>query len=166
MFACKPITLKPATPTTLEHYKQSNLNSTTYDFLLFYTVFTHASPNTQKEFFKDSKQSISKGEDMAAKINMATMLSSTDSAVRDPYKAQDALKECLRLDHLNADQLAYLTVLQGFIQEELRLLSKLKEESNKTMSSQQKLDALQKKNETLEQKLIDIKNIEKSLNDR
>jgi hypothetical protein len=176
---------KPAdtkTPTIAQDINQVTTGAEKANNMLdFYENYSQLNATSQKLIFDEMNTSATEANsNVQHTLKLATILSTPNSHFRDINKAQSLLQELMSSKTLNTQELAYTHLLYEYGSESIRQQQKLKDESKKTESLEQKnemlqkrIDALEQKNESLqkrydviEQKLINLKNIEKTLNGR
>ncbi|HAF00513.1 MAG TPA: hypothetical protein DCG63_04385 [Methylophilaceae bacterium] len=147
----------------------------------FYNTFSQLTVDAQRKIYDETNQALIESKNNAPlRLKLATMLTLPNSHFKDVNKAQSLLQELAQSKDLNAQELSYANLLYEFTLESVKQQLKLRDESKKSESLEQKNELLQKKSEALEQKnellqkkhdaleqkLINLKNIEKTLNDR
>jgi hypothetical protein len=135
--------------------------------LQFYETYSNLGQEAQKKAFNESLQALSINKnDLVHRIKMATMLAIPTSQLRDIPKAENLLQELMQDQNMAKLDLAFIGLLYEFTQESHKLQQRFRDESKKLDMTQQRYELLQQKNDNLEQKLQDLKNIEKSLSER
>jgi hypothetical protein len=86
--------------------------------------------------------------------------------LRDNAKAQNLLQDILQENTLHPSDFALVGLLYEYATDYTKQLQKSRDEKKNLESVQQKYEALELKNKALEQKLNELKNIEKTMNDR
>jgi hypothetical protein len=94
------------------------------------------------------------------------MLALPSSRLRDNAKAQNLLQDILQENTLHPSDFALVGLLYEYTTDYTKQLQKSRDEKKNIESVQQKYEALELKNKLLEQKLNELKNIEKTMNDR
>ncbi len=171
--ASTPTDSATTTPPNGNKLRHEN-NEYVANIILFSEEFARLPAEPQKKLFSESTQAIAMNNNILMhRIKLATMLSLPDSQVKDSGKAQSLLQDLIQSNGLTSLDLAYIKLLQQFNNAQIRQQQKMKEDTKTTetlylkyMTLLAKYDVQQKKYEALEQKLIDLKNIEKSLSGR
>lgn len=121
--------------------------------LIFFTHYAALDTDGQKQVFAQVNQQLKQDpNNLAQRIKLAGLLSLPSSYARDLTKSQTQLQSLLQDPALIEADAALVAVLYEYTQDSGKLQQKLKDEA--------------KKNEGLQQKLIDIKNIEKTMIER
>ncbi|HLD08430.1 MAG TPA: hypothetical protein VJB68_00105 [Methylophilaceae bacterium] len=122
--------------------------------------FVELSADAQKKELIQINQAISQNKnDLKNRMKAAMVYALPNSRLRDTAKAQNLLDDLLREKTLDNERKALATLLRDYIIEINKLTQKARDE-------QKRADALQQKNEALQQMLDDLKNIEKTMIDR
>jgi hypothetical protein len=143
--------------------KQERVNS----LLLFIDHFSNDTLDAQKKTFNETNRALIENKlDLTERIKLAIMLSLPSSRMRDTSKAQSVLQDLLQENNLNPTESALTSLFYEYVLDDIKQSQKNREDLKKLDLTQQKLDALQQKYEALDKKLNDLKNIEKTINDR
>lgn len=130
------------------------------ELLKFFEDYSNMTPEAQKKALNETNQVLATNKnDLIHRIRLAAMLALPTSRVRDMNKAQGLLLDLLQENNLNATDSALVSLLYEYTVFDNKQLQKYREESKKLDATQQKYDAL-------EQKLNELKNIEKTMNER
>lgn len=152
----------------------SNKQDHTLDLLSFLDSYSNMTPDAQKKAFTTISQALNDNKsDVVLRIKLAGMYAIPSSKLRDLSKAQSQLQDLLQENLLSGGDYYLVSLLYEYtvfdnkqIARERDELKKLDTTTQRMENTQQKLDALQQKYDALEQKLNDLKNIEKTLNER
>lgn len=137
------------------------------ELLAFIDSYSNLAPEAQKKAFATTNQALTENKgNIVLRAKVAIMLALPTSRLRDPAKAQILLQDLLREDSLETQENALLGLLYEYAQDDNKQLQKARDDAKKLESAQQKYEALQQKHEALEQKLNELKNIEKTMNER
>jgi hypothetical protein len=145
-----------------------------YELLSFLDSYSNMTLDAQKKAFSAVSQALSENKtDTALRIKLAGMYAIPSSRLRDLNKAQSQLQDLLQENTLAPGDYNLVSLLYEYsvfdnkqLQKEREEIKKLEATTQRLDSTQQKLDALQQRYDALEQKLNDLKNIEKTLNER
>jgi hypothetical protein len=139
----------------------------TLDLLAFCETYSNLTPEAQKKAFASTNQALATNKnDLSQRIKLAIMLALPSSRLRDTVKAQNLLQDLLQENSLSASDADFVGLLYEYTVFSNKQLQRDREDAKKHELLQQKYDALIQKNEALEQKLNDLKNIEKTMNER
>lgn len=142
----QPMLLKPAsTPST--------------EPLIFAQRYASLSAENQKKEYTLATQALSRGSDPTTRLKAALIFSLPSSRYRDNERALALLEEVLRDKQADADSRALAGVLKDYLSERQKLESNASRANQKAAEEQKRADSLQ-------QKLDDLKNIEKALIER
>jgi hypothetical protein len=137
------------------------------ELLAFIESYSNMAPDSQKKAFANTNQALTESKNnLSQRAKLAIMLALPTSRFRDSAKAQALLQDLLREENLEPQENALLGLLYEYALEDSKQLQKNREDAKKLESAQQKYEALQQKYDGLEQKLNDLKNIEKTMNER
>lgn len=137
------------------------------EWLLFLDRFSNASIDVQKKMFNETNHLLTEDKsNLAERVKLAIMLSLPSSKLRDTAKAQNLLQDILQSNNLNSTESAFTGLLYEYVVYDNKLTQKNKDDLKKSEVTQQKLEALQQKYDALDKKLNDLKNIEKTINER
>lgn len=144
------------------------------ELLEFCETYSNLTPEAQKKKYAASAQLLAENKnDLMHRIKQAMMLALPSSHIRDTAKAQNILQDLLQESNLDSSVNALVSLLYEYTVFDNKQLQKNRDDVKKLESAQQKIeimqqkyDSLQQKNEALEQKLKNIKNIEKTMNER
>jgi hypothetical protein len=135
--------------------------------LAFSDNFSNLTLEAQKKVFAETNQALTENKnDLTQRIQLAIMLSIPSSRLRDLGKAQNLLQELLQENTLTAPESALISLLYEYTVDNIKQSQKNKDDAAKLELIQQKYENLQQKNTALEQKLNDLKDIEKTMNER
>jgi Holliday junction resolvase RusA-like endonuclease len=148
MTATKPTTSSQPTA-TLPAPMTSNPSASRLDVLDFAETFGDLSFEQQKKELLQNNQN--KG-DLTSKIKIAMIYGLPNSKLRDTNKAQALLDELAKDKNLDGDRKILTLIMRDYITENNKLGVKVRDE--------------QKRADTLQQKLDDLKNIEKMMLER
>lgn len=127
--------------------------------------FSKADSDAQKKQWVETQQILSqRKQDILQRIKLACMYALPSSNYKEATKAHSLLAQLREDSTLGGIEKAYINHLYLFNVENIKQQQKLRDEAKSLDSLTQKYEALQKKYETAEQKLMHLKNIEKSLN--
>jgi hypothetical protein len=144
-------------------FKQNNV----VELLAFIDSYSNLTPEMQKKVFTETNQILAENKNnLLSRFKLATMLALPSSRLRDNAKAQNLLQDILQENTLNPSDFALISLLYEYTTDYTKQSQKSREEAKKLESAQQKHEALELKNKVLEQKLNELKNIEKTMNDR
>lgn len=149
------ITLLPAKPEDLPHP------------ILACENFRKAEQDGQKKQWLETQQLLSQNkQDVVQRIKLACIYALPSSYLKDATKAHSLLTQLREDPALSTIEKAYVNHLYLFNVENIKQQQKMKDEAKSLDNLTQKYETLQKKYDAAEQKLIHLKNIEKSLNVR
>ncbi len=135
--------------------------------LAFSDSFSNLTLEAQKKVFAETNQALTENKnDLTQRIQLAIMLSIPSSRLRDLGKAQNLLQELLQENTLPPPESALISLLYEYTVDNIKQSQKNKDDAAKIELIQQKYENLQQKNTALEQKLNDLKDIEKTMNER
>lgn len=144
-------------------FKQNNV----VELLAFIDSYSNLAPEMQKKVFAENNQMLAENKNnLLSRLKLASMLALPSSRLRDNAKAQNLLQDILQENTLNPSDFALISLLYEYTTDYAKQSLKSREETKKLESAQQKYEALELKNKVLEQKLNELKNIEKTMNDR
>lgn len=127
--------------------------------------FSKADADGQKKLWAETQQILNqRKQDSLQRIKLACMYALPSSNYKDASKAHLLLSQLREDNTLSSIEKAYINQLYLFNVENVKQQQKIKDEAKSLDNLTQKYDALQKKYDAAEQKLIHLKNIEKSLN--
>ncbi|MDO9150761.1 MAG: hypothetical protein Q7U33_05210 [Methylotenera sp.] len=133
----------------------------------FYDSYTSLTADDQKSIYADTNEALIENKsDSFQRIKLAMMLSLPSSRMRDINKAQLLLQNILQENNLHSTEYALVNLLYEYTLDSTKQMQKNRDEAKKLETAQTKYDNLQQKYDTLEQKLNDLKNIEKTMNER
>jgi len=144
-------------------FKQNNA----VELLAFIDSYSNLTPEMQKKIFAETNLILAENKNnLLSRFKLAIMLALPTSRLRDNAKAQNLLQDILQENTLNPSDSALISLLYEYTTDYAKQSQKSREETKKLESVQQKYEALELKNKVLEQKLNELKNIEKTMNDR
>jgi len=144
-------------------FKQNNVT----ELLAFIDSYSNLTPEMQKKVFAETNQILAENKNnLLSRLKLASMLALPTSRVRDNAKAQNLLQDILQENTLHPADFALSSLLYEYTTDYTKQQQRNREEIKKLESAQQKYEALELKNKVLEQKLNELKNIEKTMNDR
>jgi hypothetical protein len=144
-------------------FKQNNV----VELLAFIDNYSNLTPEMQKKVFTENNQVLAENKsNLLSQLKLASMLALPTSRLRDNAKAQNLLQDILQEHTLHPADFALISLLYEYTTDYTKQLQKSREDMKKLESAQQKYEALELKNKLLEQKLNELKNIEKTMNDR
>jgi hypothetical protein len=147
---------QPISPLTL--FKQDDIS----DILAFSHTFAKLDTESQKRTFDEvNQQAIKNRNNTLLQTKLAIMLALPSSDQQDPAKAASLMQTLLHNKALSEPETAFIETLYAFTSDIIRQQLFIKDESKKNEAAVQKYEVLQKKYNALEQKLTDLKNIEK-----
>lgn len=139
----------------------------TVELLIFSESYSNLTVESQKAAFTETNQALAENRnDLTQRIKLAIMLSTPASRVRDINKAQTLLLDLLQENNLSTSESALISLLYEYVMDNSKLTQKNRDDAKKLEATQTKYENLQQKYDALEQKLNDLKNIEKTMNDR
>jgi len=137
------------------------------ELLLFIESYSNLTLDAQKKVFASTNQTLAENKNnLVQRIKLAIILALPTSRLHDTTKAQGMLQDLLREDSLEPEETALLGLLYEYAQNDNKQLQKNRDDAKKLESVQQKYEALLQKYDALEQKLNELKNIEKTMNER
>ncbi len=137
------------------------------ELLSFIESYSNLAPDAQKKVFAATNQALADSKsNLMQRAKTAIMLALPTSRLRDPAKAQALLQDLLRDDSLDSQENALLGLLYEYAQDDSKQSQKSRDDAKRIETLQQKYETLQQKHEALEQKLNELKNIEKTMNER
>lgn len=143
--------------------KQNNV----IELLAFIDSYSNLTPEMQKKVFAETNQMLAENKNnLLSRFKLASMLALPTSRLRDNVKAQNLLQDLLQENTLNPSDFSLISLLYEYTTDYTKQLQKSREDIKKLESAQQKYETLELKNKALEQKLNELKNIEKTMNDR
>lgn len=142
--------------------------------LEFANDITNEPVDQQKKELNDLTQSLSRNtQAIDIRMKIALLLGLPESRVRDPIKAQGLLEDLLKEKSIDNEYRMLATIVRDYISDTNRYLQKSRDEQKRADGYSSKLETLQVKvNEAqqranaLQQKLDDLKEIEKNMVDR
>ena len=144
-------------------FKQNNVT----ELLAFIDSYSNLTPEMQKKVFAETNQVLAENKyNLLNRLKLASMLALPTSRLRDNAKAQNLLQDLLQENTLHPSDFSLISLLYEYTTDYTKQLQKSREDLKKLESAQQKYEALELKNKALEQKLNELKNIEKTMNDR
>jgi len=137
------------------------------ELLTFIDSYSNLAPEVQKKVFAETNKILADNKnDLIHRIKLASMFALPSSRMRDNAKAHNLLQDLLQENTLNPPDSALVSLLYEYTVDQTRQLQKAKDDIKKLETIQQKYEALEQKNTALEQKLSELKNIEKTMNER
>jgi hypothetical protein len=137
------------------------------ELLAFIDTYSNLAPEMQKKVFTETNQVLAENKNsLLHRLKLASMLGLPSSRLRDNAKAQNLLQDILQENTLHPSDFALISLLYEYTTDYTKQSQKSRDEIKKLESVQQKYEALELKNKLLEQKLNELKNIEKTMNDR
>ncbi|MDD2932905.1 MAG: hypothetical protein PHO76_03380 [Methylotenera sp.] len=150
-------------PAQQERLKQDNV----IELVKFYDSYTSLTLDDQKKTYTNMNEALMENKNnLSQRIKLAMMLSLPSSRVRDNNKAQILLQNLLQENNLNSAEYALVNLLYEYTLDSTKQMQKNRDEAKKLEAAQTKYENLQQKFDALEQKLNDLKNIEKTMNER
>lgn len=144
-------------------FKQSNVT----ELLAFIDSYSNLTPEMQRKVFAETNQALAENKtNLLYRLKLASMFALPSSRMRDNTKAQNLLQDILQENTLHPSDSFLISLLYEYTTDYTKQLQKNRDDMKKLESAQQKYEALELKNKLLEQKLIELKNIEKTMNDR
>jgi len=144
-------------------FKQNNVT----ELLAFIDSYSNLTPEMQKKVFTETNQALTENKsNLLNRLKLASMLALPTSRLRDNAKAQNLLQDLIQENTLHPSDFYLISLLYEYTADYTKQLQKNREDIKKLESAQQKYEALELKNKVLEQKLNELKNIEKTMNDR
>lgn len=130
------------------------------ELITFCDSYSNLTPEAQKKAFTETNLALAENKNnVLYRIKLAVMLALPSSRLRDTTKAQTLLQELLQENKLSPVDSAFTSLLYEYALDNTR-------QTQKNRDDAKKLDAAQQKADTLEQKLNELKNIEKTMSDR
>lgn len=137
------------------------------ELLAFIDDFSNLTPELQKKAFAETTQVLAQNRNnLLHRLKLASMYALPTSRMRDNAKAQSLLQEILQENMLSSTDSALISLLYEYTTDYAKLSQKGREDSKKIESLQQKYESMELKNKALEQKLNELKNIEKTMIER
>ncbi len=137
------------------------------EFLNFAEAFSNMPPDEQKQTLTSTNQAlVLNPNDLVQRMKLVMMLGLPSSNLVDMPKAQSLLQAILQEDILQSTQLAYAHVLFDYLVAANKVNKNIHDDSKRVDLLQQKNEALQLKLDAAQQKLDDLKKIEKSMGER
>jgi hypothetical protein len=137
------------------------------ELLAFCETYSNLTPEAQKKAFASTNQALAANKnDLMQRTKQAIMLALPSSRLRDTTKAQNLLQDLLQENNLSRSDADLIGLLYEYTVFDNKQLQRVREETKKNELTQQKYETLLQKNEALEQKLNDLKNIERTMNER
>lgn len=137
------------------------------ELLAFCETYSNLTPEAQKKAFAATSQALAANKnDLMQRTKQAIMLALPSSRLRDTTKAQNLLQDLLQENNLSRSDADLIGLLYEYTVFDNKQLQRVREETKKNELTQQKYETLLQKNEALEQKLNDLKNIERTMNER
>jgi len=144
-------------------FKQNNVT----ELLAFIDSYSNLTPEMQKKVFAETNQALAENKNnLLSRLKLASMFALPTSRLRDNAKAQNLLQDILQENTLHPSDFSLISLLYEYTTDYTKQLQKGREDIKKLESIQQKYEALELKSKVLEQKLNELKNIEKTMNDR
>jgi len=144
-------------------FKQNNVT----ELLAFIDSYSNLTPEMQKKVFTETNQALAENKsNLLNRLKLASMFALPTSRLRDNAKAQNLLQDLIQENTLHPSDFSLISLLYEYTADYTKQLQKNREDIKKLESAQQKYEALELKNKVLEQKLNELKNIEKTMNDR
>lgn len=137
------------------------------ELLYFIDQYSNLAPEMQKKLFAETNQQLSENKNAPFnRLKLASMLTLPSSRMRDNAKAQALLQELLQGNTLTSAEYSLISLLYEYTTDNVKQQQKSREDAKKLESVQLKYEALELKTRTLEQKLNELRNIEKTMNER
>jgi len=138
----------------------TNRDSKIQTLLASIQAFTNLKPEEQKLSIETSNKALlTNKNDLNQKIQLAAMLTLANKKLRNPTKAKEILDALSQDASLNAEDAALISLMQAYT-------SHLQTAQKDLKRYDLKQDILLQRNEKLSRKLKDLKNIEKTMNNR
>ena len=130
-------------------------------------TYSKLDTDNQKKQLSETQQVLAKNkQDLLHRIKLSCMYALPSSYLKDALKAHILLQQLREDDTLGGADKAFINHLYLFNNENIKQLQKMRDDARTIDNFSQKYDALEKKYEASEQKLMHLKNIEKKLNVR
>jgi hypothetical protein len=137
------------------------------EFLTFAEAFSNMPPDVQKQTLASTNQALAlNANDLIQRMKLVMILGLPSSSLLDTPKAQNLLQAILQEDILQGTQLAYAHVLFDYLVAANKVSKNTHDDSKRVELLLQKNEALQIKLDAAQQKLDDLKKIEKSMGER
>jgi len=137
------------------------------ELLAFIDEYSNLTPEVQKKAFAETTQVLAENKNnLLYRLKLASMLALPTSRMRDNTKAQNLLQDILQENVLSSSDSALVSLLYEYTTDYTKQSQKSREEIKKVEAIQQKYEASELKSRALEQKLNELKNIEKTMNER
>jgi hypothetical protein len=137
------------------------------EFLTFAEAFSNMPPDVQKQALASTNQALALNpNDLMQRMKLVMILGLPSSNLLDGPKAQSLLQTILQEDILLGTQLAYAHVLFDYLVAANKVSKNTHDDSKRVELLLQKNEALQIKLDAAQQKLDDLKKIEKSMGER
>jgi len=144
-------------------FKQNNVA----ELLAFIDSYSNLTPEMQKKAFAETNQALAENKNnLLNHLKLASMYALPTSRLRDNTKAQNLLQDLLQENTLHPSDSYLISLLYEYTTDYTKQLQKNRDDMKKLETAQQKYEALELKNKVLEQKLNELKNIEKTMSDR
>jgi len=135
--------------------------------LLSLTITQTLHQRRRKKTFAETAQVLAENKNnLLYRIKLASMLALPTSRMRDNAKAQNLLQDILQENVLSPVDFSLVSLLYEYTTDYAKQSQKNREDIKKIEVFQQKYEASELKNKALEQKLNELKNIEKTMNER
>lgn len=143
------------------------INHDASDFLSFAETFSNLTPEIQKQTLATSNQALALNpNELSQRMKLVMIYGLPSSNLLDTSKAQSLLQQILQEDILKNSQLAFAHVLFDYLVAANKVNKNNHDDSKRVEQLLQKNEALQAKLDAAQQKLDELKKIEKSMNER
>jgi len=142
-------------------------NNDANEFLIFAETFSNLSPEAQKQELVETNQALALNpNELLRRMKLVMIYGLPSSSLPDTAKAQNLLQQLLQEDILSNSQLAFAHVLFDYLVATNKVNKTNHDDQKHIELLQQKNDTLQLKLDAAQQKLDDLKKIEKSMGER
>jgi vacuolar-type H+-ATPase catalytic subunit A/Vma1 len=143
------------------------INNDASEFLNFAETFSNLTPEMQKQTLATTNQALALNpNELAQRMNLVMIYGLPSSNLLDTPKAQSLLQQILQEDILTNSQLAFAHVLFDYLVAANKVSKNNHEDSKRVELLLQKNETLQLKLDAAQQKLDELKKIEKSMGER
>ncbi len=142
-------------------------NTDASDYLSFAETFSNLSADAQKQELATTNLALSQNpNDLLRRMKLVMIYGLPSSSLLDTPKAQNLLQPILQEDILSNSQLAFAHVLFDYLVAANKVSKNNHDDAKRVEQLLQKNEALQLKLDAAQQKLDDLKKIEKSMGER
>jgi ATP-dependent Lon protease len=157
----------PSVSTSAAIKLTSTKNTDATEFLNFAELYSNLTLEAQKHELTATNQALANNpNDLLQRMKLIMIYGLTSSNLFDGPKAQNLLQQLLQENNLSNSQLAFGHILFDHLIAINKANKNNREDQKRIESILQKNESLQLKLDTSQQKLEELKNIEKSMSDR